>query len=107
MKGEVLSEKALLMTADDSVATAIEDLVDGDAVDYDGRTITIAEDVPFGHKFALADIPAGAEIYKYGYVIARATEDIAPGEWVHVHNTESTRGRGDLAAGEDPEGEAA
>ena len=104
MKGEVLSDRALLMTTDDSVATAIEDLEAGDAVEYAGETVTLQEDVPFGHKFALATIPAGEEIYKYGYVIARATEDLAPGDWVHVHNTESTRGRGDLATGE---GEAA
>ncbi len=33
---------------------------------------------------------------KYGQVIGRATADIAVGEHVHVHNIESTRGRGDL-----------
>ena len=100
MKGEVLSERALMMTADDSVATAIDDLTVGDVISHADADITIAEDVPFGHKFALTPIPVGEEIYKYGYVIARATEDIAPGAWVHVHNTESTRGRGDLAAQE-------
>ena len=106
MKGEVLSERALLMTADDSVATAIDDLDAGDVIEYAGREVALAEDVPFGHKFALQAIPAGEEIFKYGYVIARATEDIAPGDWVHVHNTESTRGRGDLSADAE-EGEAA
>lgn len=104
MKGEVLSDCALLMTADDSVATAIEDLSAGDTIEYEDRTITITQDIPFGHKLALTTIPAGEEIYKYGYVIARATEAIEPGDWVHVHNTESTRGRGDLAAEEQDHG---
>ncbi len=49
-------------------------LVDGDAV------------APRGHKVALCDIPAGAEVIKYGFPIGRATQDIAKGEWVHSHN---------------------
>ncbi len=35
--------------------------------------------------------------YKYGQVIGRATKDIEAGGHVHVHNLESTRGRGDKA----------
>ena len=39
-----------------------------------------------GHKYALRDIAAGENIVKYGVPIGRATEDIAPGQWVHTHN---------------------
>lgn len=52
--------------------------------------------VPQGHKVALADIPAGGEVRKYGAVIGRATAPIRAGEHVHVHNIESTRLRGDM-----------
>lgn len=39
-----------------------------------------------GHKYALADIPAGCDIIKYGQSIGHATVDIAVGEHVHTHN---------------------
>jgi altronate dehydratase small subunit len=96
MKGEVLDGAALRMTPEDTVATALDDLEAGRRLSVEGRTVELVDEVPFGHKFALQPIAAGEEIAKYGYVIGRATEDIDPGAWVHVHNVESTRGRGDL-----------
>ncbi len=35
------------------------------------------------------------EVYKYGESIGRATQEIKSGDYVHVHNVESERGRGD------------
>lgn len=99
MKGETIGDGAALrMTPKDDVVTAIDDLEAGRQIQLDGETIELMEDIPFGHKFAIRQIDAGAEVYKYGYVIAKASEPIQPGDWVHTHNTESTRGRGDLAA---------
>ena len=46
---------------------------------------------PIGHKIALADIPKGATIFKYGEDIGRAVADIAKGEHVHVHNIKTKR----------------
>jgi altronate dehydratase small subunit len=103
VKGTVVGEAALVMDPDDAVATALDDLsaadelppTDGTPVD---AALTLREDVPFGHKVAVRRIDAGDVVRKYGEVIGRATVDIDPGEWVHTHNCESTRGRGDLAA---------
>lgn len=49
-----------------------------------------------GQKFAIRPIQKGEQVLKYGLSIGRATKDIAVGEWVHVHNIEPMRGRGDL-----------
>ena len=43
-------------------------------------------EVPMGHKIALADIPQGSPVIKYGYPIGTATKDIRAGEFVHTHN---------------------
>ena len=51
-----------------------------------------------GHKIALVPMPAGTEVVKYGEVVGRMTSGAGVGEHVHVHNVESLRGRGDLAA---------
>lgn len=99
MKGDVIEEAALVMDRRDTVATALEDLEAGRTLANDGREVTLADDVPFGHKFALVPIDSGDEVYKYGAVIGRATDDVPAGTWVHTHNCESTRGRGDRQEG--------
>lgn len=58
--------------------------------------ITVHGDVPYGHKIAVKDIAKGQAIMKYGESIGRASCDIAKGDYVHVHNLEAMRGRGDL-----------
>jgi len=102
VKGTVVGD-ALVMDAADAVATALDDLSAGTTLPPTEGTpvdapLEVREDVPFGHKIALRRIDAGDEIRKYGEVIGRATVAIEAGEWVHTHNCESTRGRGDLAA---------
>ena len=98
-----LKEKAVVLNAKDNVATALADLEVGTSleleVDDKPLTVKLTAAVPFGHKFSLARIEPGAPIIKYGEVIGTATCAIAPGEYVHVHNVASTRGRGDLAGG--------
>ena len=37
----------------------------------------------------------GEHIIKYGEVIGGASADIRKGEYVHIHNLEALRGRGD------------
>lgn len=78
----------------DNVAVALAPLSAGTAAEVDGISLTLAEDIPQGHKFALTDIPKDAQIIKYGYPIGIAKEDIHPGGWVHIHNIRT--GLGDL-----------
>ncbi|WP_148416629.1 UxaA family hydrolase [Haloferax sp. KTX1] len=99
MKGRVLDDALLRLSASDNVGTTVDDLDADTEIETDDRTVVLAEDVPFGHKVALEPVDSGGEIRKYGEVIGAATQAIAVGEWVHTHNCESTRGRGDRAAG--------
>ena len=46
----------------------------------------VGVNVDDGHKYALRDIAKGENIIKYGQPIGHATESIAKGEHVHVHN---------------------
>lgn len=92
---------AIVLNVKDNVATALTEIESGDVVKVrngEERAIQILQDIPFGHKFALEGIGKGEKVLKYGEVIAIATLDIRAGEHVHVHNIESLRGRGDLAA---------
>jgi len=92
--------RALVMHAQDNVATLVEEAKTGQKVSAEiGRekqTLTAKEAIPFGFKIALVDIPQGGTIIKYGELIGKASSPISRGDLVHVHNVEGTRGRGDL-----------
>jgi altronate hydrolase len=45
-----------------------------------------------GHKYAIRPIAANENVIKYGMPIGHATEDIAVGEHVHVHNVKTNLG---------------
>jgi len=91
---------AIVLSERDNVATALAEMKAGQKIAVKNgkeKEVTILQDIPFGHKFAIRSIPQGENILKYGEVIARAIVEIREGEHVHVHNVESLRGRGDLA----------
>ncbi|MCC5980366.1 MAG: altronate dehydratase [Oceanicaulis sp.] len=78
--------EALKLHRDDSVAVALTPLSAGRNVNIDGVDITLREDIPKGHKFALHPVSEGARIIKYGWPIGAAITDIESGTHVHVHN---------------------
>lgn len=92
---------ALKVHDSDNVATIFaEDISDGAEVEVRDKKgnmdlVTVSGTVPYGHKIAVAPIRQGELIRKYGEEIGIATRDIARGEYVHVHNLDSMRGRGD------------
>lgn len=79
----------------DNVATALKSLKKGDTA----LGVTVLEDIGMGHKFATEDIKKGEPVIKYASHIGIANCDIKAGEWVHVHNIEGERGRGDMDSG--------
>jgi altronate dehydratase small subunit len=88
--------EAIILNREDNVATAVRQLKSGEVVNVAKDTgVTLLQDIPVGHKFALRSIESGDEIIKYGEVIGQATARIKAGEHVHIHNVEGLRGRGD------------
>ncbi len=53
---------------------------------HEGSVLTTKDAIDLGHKMALVAIPKGQPVRKFGQMIGFATEDIAPGDWVHSHN---------------------
>jgi altronate dehydratase small subunit len=93
-------KRALIMHPSDNVATAVEEIEAGEEVRVPVGEAVVAlqarERIPFGFKIALAEIPRGAIIRKYGETIGTAGAAISRGALVHIHNLEGTRARGDL-----------
>lgn len=96
---EAGTAQALLLHADDNVATALCALEEGARVRVRGGGIATAEPVvlraPIAlcHKFAVRAIAPGEVVVKYGESIGHATCAIAPGDHVHTHNLVSARAR--------------
>ena len=81
--------KCIKIHNNDSVAVAVEPLKSGDTVTVKNEIVTLLNDIPPGHKFALKDIKKGDNIIKYAYSIGHAKLDIKKGEHIHTHNTKS------------------
>ncbi len=70
----------------DTVVVCLQSKKKGDVIEVDGRTITVGQDTPAGHKILLSDTPAGTDIIKYGYPIGHANVDLKAGDWVNENN---------------------
>ncbi len=70
--------------AADNVVIARRQLLGGTVIAEEGVTVTGL--VPPGHKVATRPIGAGEAVWRYGQIIGHATQAIAPGQHVHVHN---------------------
>jgi hypothetical protein len=82
-------KKAFLINPADNVATLLAD-ADVETIEVIGHgLLALREKIPLGHKAALAAIPAGGALIKFGTRIGHATRAIAAGDWVHLHNCAS------------------
>lgn len=79
----------------DNLVTCLREIKAGEVVSLGGTEYTASSDIKKFHKMAVEHIKKGEFCYKYGEIIGEAQEDFKPGDYVHVHNLQSTRGRGD------------
>ena len=77
--------KYLKINSADNVAVALEALEKGEKIVVDGDEILINEAITAGHKFALTDVAANANIVKYGYAIGHARAAISKGDLVNEY----------------------
>jgi len=93
--------RAVRIHPDDNVAVAVAPLHEGTEVAVEGARVVLAEDVPAGHKLALAPLAPGDAVVKYGFAIGQATQAVPAGSWIHSQNLR-TRLSGTLEYRYDP-----
>ncbi len=96
-----MAKVAMMIDKTDHVATCIAPLKRGESVELtlNGRKrkrIKAKQSIPFAHKICVKAMKKGDQCLKYGLSIGSATKEIKVGDYIHVHNIESNRGRGDL-----------
>lgn len=80
----------------DKVAVSVQDVLPGrrSAVYMDTDRefeVDVLEPIPLGHKVALEDLLADAEVIEYKVRVGLTRRAIRKGELVHVHNIRSSR----------------
>jgi altronate hydrolase len=86
-------DAAIRLNRADNVAVCTRGLEAG----ADASGVTLRDAIPRGHKFALTTIAEGAPVLKYAQIIGYASQPIAPGAHVHLHNLEFRPSRRDHA----------
>lgn len=87
-----MQQKYIKIHPSDKVAVALCPLAAGTVVSIENREITLLEDIPQGHKFALEDLTENEPVIKYGYPIGITKEPVRSGGWIHVHNMKTALG---------------
>ena len=85
--------EAVMLNPGDNIGVALVNLKPRTEVKIYGREVwvTLAEPIPYQHKFSVKPIDSGKEIIKDGVVIGKATQDIERGQHVHTHNMTGLR----------------
>jgi predicted RecA/RadA family phage recombinase len=81
--------RVMVLSPGDNVAIAKTDLPQGTRLEVMGREVTLKAKILTGHKFAFKPVAKGEKLVKYGAPIGVATQDISPGEYMHIHNVAS------------------
>jgi len=88
-----MSVYCYVLNKKDNVCIALKDLKPEEIIQVGTVKIKILEEIPFGFKVSLTNIPMGTAIIKDGYPIGTATKDIPAGALVHIHNVKSSRSK--------------
>jgi hypothetical protein len=81
--------RLLLLSPLDNVFVLRGLIKSGETILVCGNQVTLTARIDMGHKLARAAIATGEKIVKYGAPIGSATQDVAIGDHVHVHNMKS------------------
>lgn len=79
-------QQVLKVHNSDNVLVALQDLYKGQAINFEGQTYVLADNVPAKHKFVTEDLAVGQPIYMYGVLVGRALLPIPRGGVIHTGN---------------------
>ncbi len=80
-------QKVLQVHPNDNVLVALQDLVKGEIVSFNGNSYHLLEPVTAKHKFTIAHIPKDGNIIMYGVLVGKAMIDLPMASRIATENT--------------------
>ncbi len=84
-----MAPDTLQLAPQDNIVVLTRSAGAGDPIRVGDIEVKLSALLGVGHKLACRAIARGEKIYKFGAPIGSATQDIAFGEHVHLHNIQS------------------
>ncbi len=81
-----MQNKLIKVQAEDNVAIALVNLVQGDRVLFEGEEIIILSDTKAKHKITLVDLQVDDKIFMYGVLVGKAVSEIKKGDLLTTEN---------------------
>lgn len=81
--------RLLLLHPGDSVFVLRGQIEAGETILLCGQPVRVPQRLGLGHKIARLAVAAGGKVVKYGAPIGSASQAIARGDHVHLHNLKS------------------
>ncbi|WP_026904492.1 UxaA family hydrolase [Pedobacter glucosidilyticus] len=81
-----MSKKYLQLHSQDNVLVALQDLEKGLTIDFNGKVLTLKEDIPAKHKFYLNVMQPGDEVIMYGVLVGKIQTPVNEGDLMTVNN---------------------
>lgn len=70
----------------DNVIVALRQLEKGETVKYNGEQFILEETIPAKHKFTIAEMRTGDQVYMYGVLVGKATQPIPKAARISTEN---------------------
>lgn len=81
-----MNHKILQIHPKDNVLVALQDLSAGEIFTHNNVEITLQDDIPAKHKFAIAKLDTGDHIFMYGGIVGKALSTIPSGGVLSIQN---------------------
>lgn len=81
-----MKQRVLKVHPSDNVIVALQDLVKGEVISFNGQTHTLTDDIPAKHKFFEREMAAGDEVIMYGVLVGKAQQSIPAGRLMTTFN---------------------
>jgi len=96
-----MKQRIIKVHPNDNVLVALTDLQAGEVVNYEDNDYKITEFIPAKHKFAITNLPQGANVIMYGVLVGKTQSEIQAGGLLNMPPI-VLRMRGIMPAGSAP-----
>lgn len=81
-----MHHRFLQITPTDNVLVALQDLHQGETIEFSGKQIVLTENIGAKHKFALQSFNTGDPVFMYGVLVGKAVKPIEAGALISTDN---------------------